>query len=76
MTSSSEHLLTTTEGVDEGSAASTVEQTGSEGSAVGSSALGGAATESAPAPPQELDTEQARAARKQGTGQQLQAGEG
>lgn len=78
MTSSSEHLLTTTEGVDEGSAASTVEETGTEGSAVGAAAdSGGIQDESTPAPPVDMESDEARSVKEQqGTGQQLQAGEG
>jgi hypothetical protein len=77
MRSSSEHLLTTTEGVDEGSAASTVEESGAEGSALGATAAAGAEDESTPAPPDDMETSESRAAREErGTGQQLQAGEG
>ena len=74
MTSADDRLLTTTEGVDEGSAASTVEGPGS-GAAP---AAGTAATVEGeqPAPPLEVDTEESRAARAAETGQQVQVGEG
>ena len=75
MTESSEQLLTTTEGVDEGSAASTVEEAGSEGSAVGSAAAG-MLDESSPAPPADMTTDESREAQEQAPGQQLQVGEG
>ena len=67
-------LLTTTEGVDEGSAASTAEGPGTGGTP----AAGGApaAAGEAPTPPQQLETEESRQARAADTGQQLQAGEG
>jgi hypothetical protein len=67
-------LLVTTEGVDEGSAASTVE---GPGSGARPAAGGGPTVEGeAPAPPVPVDTEESRAARAADTGQQLQAGEG
>ena len=74
MTNPDDRLLTTTEGVDEGSAASTAEGPGSGGRP----AAGTAPTVEAeqPAPPVEVDTEQSRAARAADSGQQLQVGEG
>ena len=74
MTNPDDRLLTTTEGVDEGSAASTAEGPGSGGRP----AAGSAPTVEGeqPAPPVEVDTEQSRAARAADSGQQLQVGEG
>ena len=75
MTDPDEDLLTTTEGVDEGSAASTVEGPGSGGSPRAGS--GPVAEGEAPAPPVDMETEQSRAVREQrDTGQQLDVGEG
>ena len=76
MTEPSEDLLVTSEGVDEGSAASTVEGSDSGGSpAVGRSVA--ADPESQPAPPDDMETAESRALRaERGTGQQLEAGEG
>ena len=74
MTNPDEDLLTTTEGVDEGSAASTVEGPGSGGTP----AVGGSPTvEGAqPAPPVDMETEQSRAVREQrDPGQQVDVGE-
>ena len=74
MTDPDQDLLVTTEGVDEGSAASTA-----EGPASGARpAAGGRPTAEgeAPAPPVPVDTDDSRAARAADTGQQLQAGEG
>lgn len=92
MTSPDEDLLTTTEGVDEGSAASTAEGSTVDGStppAGSPEAVGpGSATdtdrpshphgdaEAQPAPPSDVDSAESRAARESGTGQQLEAGEG
>jgi hypothetical protein len=74
MTNPDQDLLVTTEGVDEGSAASTVEGPGSGATpAVGG---GPVAEGERPAPPVEVDTEESRAARAADTGQQLQVGEG
>jgi len=70
-----DELLTTTEGVDEGSAASTAEGPGS-GAAPGAGGSPAVAGE-APTPPDDMETDEARAAREQAApGQQLQAGEG
>ena len=86
MTDPSKDLLVSTEGVDEGSADSTVE--GPDSGAAGDAAAGGAAAgdgASSPAagagpeaaPPLDMESPQSRAARDAvGTGQQLQAGEG
>ena len=63
MTNPSQDLLTTTEGVDEGSAASTVEGPDRTGE-----------SEATPAPPVDIDTGEGRGAG--GPGQQLEAGEG
>ncbi len=74
MTHPDQDLLVTSEGVDEGSAASA-----SEGPDTGASPAAGRhpqAEGSVPAPPVEVDTEESRAARSAETGQQLQAGEG
>ena len=74
MSNPDEDLLTTTEGVDEGSAASTAE--GPDSGAA--PAAGGRPTVEGerPAPPVEVDTEDSRAARAADTGQQLEVGEG
>ena len=74
MTNPDDRLLTTTEGVDEGSAASTAEGRGSGARP----AAGTAPTVEGeqPAPPVEVDTEESRAARAADSGQQLQVGEG
>jgi hypothetical protein len=86
MTTADEDLLTTTEGVDEGSAASAVEGPGSgsdaEAAGIGPSSGGPrdhgvhAFGEAQPAPPVDVETDESRAARAADTGQQLQAGEG
>ena len=92
MTNPSEDLLATTEGVDEGSAKSTVEGPDSGGASSTeeltgvtnpiSRALGDPDTQSEdieakPAPPVDMESDDSRAARAaEGTGQQLQAGEG
>lgn len=90
MTNPSEDLLATTEGVDEGSATSTVEGSDSGATstedltgvtnpikpALGDPGTQGAATEAQPAPPVDMESDDSRAARKSATGQQLQAGEG
>ena len=78
MTNPSEDLLVAPEGVDEGSAASTAEgpASGSDGDLVGADAQV-PETESTPRPPDDMESEESRAARDAaGTGQQLQAGEG
>ena len=70
-----ERLLTTSEGVDEGSAQSTAEGPG----AGADPAAGGAPRPPEPgaAPPEDMESEESRAARDAaGTGQQLQTGEG
>lgn len=80
MTDPDQDLLVTSEGVDEGSAASTAEGPGSGAHpAAGSRPVERAShvdEGEAPAPPVAVDTEQSRAARAADTGQQLQAGEG
>ena len=79
MSTADEHLLATTEGVDEGSAASTVEDatTGGSGNRSASGAPGPLDAEASPAPPVEMESPQSRAARDAvGTGQQLEVGEG
>ena len=87
MTNPSDDLLATSEGVDEGSAASTDEGPRSTQELTGvtnplSRALGDAPTtdqeaDASPAPPVDMESEQSRDARDAGgTGQQLQAGEG
>ena len=79
MTSPDEDLLTTTEGVDEGSAAATVEGPRSGAGPVDAGAQGGGGpqSEATPAPPVDMESTDARAARDAaGTGQQLEAGEG
>ncbi|MCW2714197.1 MAG: hypothetical protein JWN88_1244 [Frankiales bacterium] len=84
MTNPSEGLLTTTEGVDEGSAASTVEGPGSgasdaEGPGPGHGPdlprdeHGGA---DGPAAPYVVESRESREAKAADTGQQLSAGEG
>ncbi len=74
MTDPDQDLLVTSEGVDEGSAASTAEGPGSGARPAAGS--GPVAEGEAPAPPVEVDTEASRAARSADTGQQVQAGEG
>jgi len=72
-------LLTTTEGIDEGSAASTDEgpQSGSGPTGAGTPGGAGPQSEATPAPPVDMESSDARAARDAvGTGQQLAAGEG
>ena len=78
MTSPNDDLLTTTEGVDEGSAAATAEGPGTGAAqTVGGAPSSPADGESAPAPPVDMESEQSRDARAAaGSGQQLQAGEG
>lgn len=76
MTDPSEDLLVTSEGVDEGSAASTAEGPGDGGSPVAGSPVA-ADPESRPAPPDDTESAGSRAARaERGTGQQLEVGEG
>lgn len=72
MTTPDEDLVTS-EGVDEGSAASTVESPGSGGDPAARGLPDGPDAERA-APPVDTDTEGTEAAR--GPGQQLEAGEG
>jgi hypothetical protein len=74
MTNPDQDLLTTTEGVDEGSAAFTAEGPGSGAAPAAGTAP--AVEGEQPAPPVEVDTDESRAARSASTGQQLQAGEG
>ena len=79
MTNPSDDLLTTSEGVDEGSAASTVEGPGSSAAppAGGTPQAPDGAAEASPAPPVDMESDDARAARAAaGPGQQLEAGEG
>ena len=87
MTNPSDDLLATSEGVDEGSAASTDEGPSSTEEltgvtnpikrALGDSPSAGAGSDATPAPPVDMESEQSRGARDAaGTGQQLQAGEG
>ncbi len=87
MTNPSDDLLATSEGVDEGSAASTDEGASSTEELTGvtnpiSQALGDppsadAESDATPAPPVDMESEQSRAARDAaGSGQQLQEGEG
>jgi hypothetical protein len=80
MTAPDDGLLTTTEGVDEGSAASTAEgpQSGAGPVDVGGAAPGaGPESGATPAPPVDMESDDARAARDAvGTGQQVQVGEG
>jgi hypothetical protein len=74
MSDPNEDLLVTAEGVDEGSAASTAEGPDSGARDVVSGAAGAPGEE--PAPPVDMDSDRARAAREQAPGQQLEAGEG
>jgi hypothetical protein len=92
MTNPSEDLLATTEGVDEGSAKSTVEGPDSGGAssteeltgvtnpikrALGDADSTAAEADAQPAPPVDMESDESRAARAaEGTGQQMQAGEG
>ena len=87
MTNPGEDLLATSEGVDEGSTASTSEGTPSTEELTGVTnpikrALGDAPdpsdeTDASPAPPVDMESDDSRAARaSSGTGQQLEAGEG
>ncbi len=87
MTNPSNDLLATSEGVDEGSAASTDEGPRSTEELTGvtnpiKQALGdppstGAQSDATPAPPVDMESESSRSSRDAaGTGQQLQAGEG
>lgn len=76
MTNPDEELLVTTEGVDEGSAASTA-----EGAGTGAPQDTGGGTDrptgAQPAPPVDMESDASRAARREsGTGQQQQVGEG
>ena len=86
MTNPSEDLLVTSEGVDEGSAASTSEGAASPVTSTGhpqsptqtsGSAPHPAQSEATPAPPLDMESDDARSAREAvSTGQQLEAGEG
>jgi hypothetical protein len=87
MTNPSDDLLATSEGVDEGSAASTDEGARSTEELTGVTnpierAMGGppsteGESDATPAPPVDMETEQSRGARSaSGSGQQLEAGEG
>ena len=69
--------LVTSEGVDEGSAASTVEGADSGAAATLGDPPAGPASESDPAPPVDIESGESQAARDAiGTGQQVQVGEG
>jgi hypothetical protein len=74
MSDPTEDLLVTSEGVDEGSAASTAEGPGSGQRDVVHGDAG--APDEDPTPPVDMDSDRARAAREQAPGQQLEAGEG
>lgn len=74
MSDPTDDLLVTHEGVDEGSAASTAEGPGSGADDVVKRDAG--APGEVPAPPVDMDSDRARAAREQAPGQQLEAGEG
>lgn len=75
MTKPDDELLVTSEGVDEGSAASTAEGRGSGGSPGAGDPV--SAGGEAPTPPVDMETDQSRAAKRAAaTGQQLEAGEG
>ena len=88
MTNPSDDLLATSEGVDEGSAASTDEGadrpteeltgvTNPIKQALGDPPSTSAESEATPAPPVDMEAEQSRDARgSAGSGQQLEAGEG
>ena len=87
MTNPSDDLLATSEGVDEGSAASTDEgATSTEdltgvtnpiGRALGDPPTQDAESDATPAPPVDMESERSRDARgAAGSGQQLEAGEG
>ena len=87
MTNPSDDLLATSEGVDEGSEASTDEGPRSTEELTGVTnpikrALGDppsadASSDATPAPPVDMESEQSRGARESaGSGQQVQAGEG
>ena len=88
MTNPSKDLLATSEGVDEGSAASTAEGAGTPDPSTEDltgvpnpvNALlgeGPGNAEASPAPPVDMESEDSRAARDaRGTGQQVEAGEG
>jgi len=79
MSAPDEDLLATTEGVEEGSAASNVEDSATGGS-VGrpvTGAPGPKDVEASPAPPLAVESSQSQGTRDAvGTGQQLEAGEG
>jgi hypothetical protein len=76
MSSPDDDLLTASEGVDEGSADSTVEGPGDGAPGLGGGASGDEQGESDPAPPYALETEESRDAQGSASGQQLEAGEG
>ena len=87
MTNPSDDLLATSEGVDEGSAASadegprsTEELTGVTNpikQALGDPPRADAQSDATPAPPVDMESDASRGAREQaGSGQQLEAGEG
>ena len=76
MTNSEKDLLSTGEGVDEGSAASTAEGAGTGGGGgTGPAAGAGEQADTQPAPPDDVGTPQSREASSD-LGQELEAGEG
>ena len=77
MTSREHEDLVPTEGVDEGSAASTAEGAGTGGDdASGAAPRGGPAREEDPTGPLDVETDDVRAARGDAPGQELAQGEG
>ena len=80
MTAPDDDLLVAPEGVDEGSADSTAEgpeDGGDPAGVLGAAPAGGPDDEDTPRPPDDMESEESRAARDAvGTGQQVQAGEG
>lgn len=87
MTNPGKDLLTTAEGVDEGSAASTAEgaDTSTEEltgvtnpikQALGDGPDRNASPDATPAPPVDMESEESRSAREASPGQQYQVGEG
>jgi hypothetical protein len=87
MTNPSDDLLATSEGVDEGSAASTDEGadrpteeltgvTNPISRALGDPPSTDAESEATPAPPVDMESDESRGARSAASGQQLEAGEG
>ena len=86
MTNPSDDLLATSEGVDEGSAASTDEGASSTEEltgvtnpikrAMGDAPSTAAESDATPAPPVDMESDESRGARGAASGQQLEAGEG